>query len=75
MRLLKLVAVLVILAVGALAGYAYLGDMQPETRQIRRPVVLDLEAAAPPPVQTVPAPAPASPPPAEMPPAGPDDLD
>ncbi|WP_415839758.1 hypothetical protein, partial [Paracoccus yeei] len=51
MRLLRVVAVLVILLLGGLAGYAYFGDMRADPRETRLPVELDLG-------QPVPAPAP-----------------
>ena len=41
MRLLKILAVLVVLAFVALAGYAYLGDMGPRQQEMRKPVSLD----------------------------------
>jgi len=40
-RLFKLVVVLVVLGFGALAGYAYLGDLAPSPQEIRQPVTLD----------------------------------
>lgn len=44
MRLWKILAVLIVLAVAALAGYAYLGDMEPQQSEIRLPVELDLNS-------------------------------
>ncbi|MFA5539364.1 MAG: hypothetical protein WCZ72_08765 [Gemmobacter sp.] len=41
MRKLKVLAVLVLAGLIGLAGYAYFGDMRPETRQIEIPVPLD----------------------------------
>lgn len=38
MRLLKLLVVLVVAALIALVGYAYLGDMQPTQREVRDPI-------------------------------------
>lgn len=40
MRLLWVVLALVVLAVAGLSGYAYLGDMSPERREMRVPVSL-----------------------------------
>lgn len=40
-RLFKLVLVLAVVGAAALAGYAYLGDMSPEQREMRVPVPLD----------------------------------
>ena len=40
MRLLRVVAVLALLAVAGLAAYAYFGDMTPERREMRVPVSL-----------------------------------
>lgn len=51
MRLLKLVAVLLVLILAALAGYAYFGDMSSDPQEMRMPVELDLGVAA-----TAPAP-------------------
>ncbi|WP_286193429.1 MULTISPECIES: hypothetical protein [Paracoccaceae] len=42
-RLIKLLAVLVLLAVLALVGYSYSGLIIPETREITLPVVLDAD--------------------------------
>lgn len=47
MRLLGLIVVLVILALGGLAGYAYLGDMKAAPKEMRLPVELDLGATEP----------------------------
>ncbi len=47
MRLWKILAVLIVLAVAALVGYAYLGDMQPQQSEIRLPVELDLNSGEP----------------------------
>lgn len=46
MRLLKILVVLVALAFVALAGYAYLGDMDPRQQEMRKPVSLDTGAPA-----------------------------
>lgn len=40
-RLLKLVVSLAVLAFAALAGFAYLGDLDPAPQEIRQPVTLD----------------------------------
>lgn len=50
MRLLKLLAVLLILILVALAGYAYFGDMSSDPREMRMPVTLELgvEGTVPP---------------------------
>lgn len=40
-RLFKLVVILFVLAFAGLAGYAYLGDLAPDTQEIRQPVTLD----------------------------------
>ena len=42
-RLIKLVAVLVILGFAGLTGYAYLMDLSPEQQQITVPVTLNAE--------------------------------
>ncbi|WJY21043.1 MULTISPECIES: hypothetical protein [Rhodobacterales] len=42
-RLIKLLAVLIVLAVIGLVGYSYSGLMVPETREITVPVVLDAD--------------------------------
>lgn len=47
MRLLKVVAILVILILAGLAGYAYFGDMTSDPREMRTPVELDLGAPVP----------------------------
>ena len=44
MRLLGLIVVLLVLAIGGLAGYAYLGDMKADPKEMRVPVELDLGA-------------------------------
>ena len=53
MRLVGLIVVLLVLALGGLAGYAYLGDMKAAPTEMRVPVELDLGAGEP----TPPAPA------------------
>lgn len=50
MRLVGLIVVLLVLAIGGLAGYAYLGDMEAAPTEMRVPVELDLGAG-----QTAPA--------------------
>lgn len=40
-RLFKLVVILAVLAFAGLAGYAYLGNLTPDTQEIRQPVTLD----------------------------------
>lgn len=40
-RLLKLIGFLIVLAVIALIGFAYLGDLSPDQSDIREPVELD----------------------------------
>ena len=75
MRLLRVVAVLVILLLGGLAGYAYFGDMRADPRETRLPVELDLGQPLPAPA---PEPAPAATPAVPTPPApnaGSNDLD
>lgn len=47
MRLLGVIVVLLVLAIGGLAGYAYLGDMKADPKEMRIPVELDLGAGAP----------------------------
>lgn len=47
MRLLRVIVILLILAIGGLSGYAYLGDMDAAPKEMRVPVQLDLGAAAP----------------------------
>ncbi len=42
-RIIKAVLVLAILGVIGLAGYAYLGDMQPEQAQVTVPVTLNAD--------------------------------
>ncbi|MFN3936899.1 MAG: hypothetical protein ACK4KW_04895 [Gemmobacter sp.] len=44
MRTIKVLAVLVALGLAALAGYAYLGDMRPDQREIERPLTLPAPA-------------------------------
>ncbi|WP_294931453.1 hypothetical protein [uncultured Paracoccus sp.] len=51
MRLLRVIVILLILAVGALAVYAYLGDMDPAPSEMRIPVELDLGAEIPAPAE------------------------
>ncbi|MFC3568972.1 hypothetical protein [Paracoccus sp. TOH] len=59
MRLLKVVAVLVLLILAGLAGYAYFGDMSSDPREMRMPVELDLGAETPVPAEPAePAPGP-----------------
>ena len=58
MRLLAAVAVLVILGISGLLGYAYFGDMTADPQETRLPVQLDL--GAPTPAAPVEAAAPAS---------------
>ncbi|WP_430464093.1 hypothetical protein [Tabrizicola sp.] len=40
-RLLKLVVVLAALGFAGLVGFAYLGDLTPQTQETRQPVTLD----------------------------------
>jgi len=40
-RILKLVAFLVVLGFVGLTGYAYLGDLAPDQREVNEPVELD----------------------------------
>lgn len=47
MRLIKLLVVLIVAAVIALVGYAYLGDMQPNQREVRDPIPVQDGALAP----------------------------
>ncbi len=42
-RLFKILIVLVVLGGIGLVGYSYSGLMQPDTREITRPVVLDVD--------------------------------
>ncbi len=42
-RLLKLFIFLLILGFAALVGYAYLGDLTPETEQVTQPVTLNFD--------------------------------
>lgn len=42
MRLLKVILVLMVLLFAGIAGYAYLGDMEPQRSETRVPVELDL---------------------------------
>lgn len=41
-RILKVIFVLVVLGMLALAGYAYLGDMAPRQAPVTQPVTLDV---------------------------------
>ncbi len=43
LRIAKLLVILLILGFIGLLGYAYLGDLTPEQKDIRKPVVLDAE--------------------------------
>ena len=47
MRLIKLLVVLIVAAVIALVGYAYLGDMEPNQREVRDPIPIQDGALAP----------------------------
>lgn len=47
MRLLKVLVVFVVLILGTLVGYAYLGDMDTHSRSYSVPVNLTLDEAAP----------------------------
>jgi hypothetical protein len=42
-RILKVLAVLAVIAGLGITGYAYLGDMAPETGEVRLPVTLDAD--------------------------------
>jgi len=42
-RILKLLIFLALIGFIGLTGYAYLGDMSPETRDIVQPVTLDMD--------------------------------
>ena len=42
-RLVKLVLFLVLLAFLGLVGFAYLGDLSPEKKQVTQPVTLDVD--------------------------------
>jgi hypothetical protein len=42
-RLLRGILYLAVLGGLGVAGYAYLGDLSPETREVRLPVVLDAQ--------------------------------
>ena len=42
-RILKTVAVLAVLGGFGVAGFAYLGDMAPQTGEVRLPVTLDAD--------------------------------
>ena len=42
-RLLKALIFLLLLGFIALTGYAYLGDMAPEVKEVNQPVTLDVE--------------------------------
>ncbi len=43
LRIFKILAILLVLGLVGLVGYAYLGDLSPEQKEIRQPVVLDVE--------------------------------
>ena len=45
MRLLKVLLALAILAIAGLSGFAYLGDMTPERREMRVPITLEAGGA------------------------------
>lgn len=40
-RLIKVLVVLALLGFGALVGFAYLGDLDPQSREMRVPVTLN----------------------------------
>ncbi len=42
-RIWKAILVLVLLGVVGLVGFAYFGDLTPETRDVNEPVTLDVE--------------------------------
>ena len=42
-RLLKLLILLLVLSFIGLVGYAYLGDLSPEIKEVNQPVTLDVE--------------------------------
>jgi hypothetical protein len=42
-RLLKLLILLLVLGFIGLVGYAYLGDLSPEIKEVNQPVTLDVE--------------------------------
>ncbi len=42
-RLLKLLVLLLVLGFVGLIGYAYLGDLSPEIKEVNQPVTLDFE--------------------------------
>lgn len=42
MRLVKLLVVVILAALIGLAGYAYFGDMEPQRREVRSPLQLDV---------------------------------
>ncbi len=42
-RIVKIILVLVLLGLIALAGYAYLGDMSPRQAPVTQPVTLDVD--------------------------------
>lgn len=46
MRLLKFLVVLVLVAMGGLAGYAYFGDMAPRQTEMRVPIATTMGAGA-----------------------------
>ncbi|SCX98667.1 hypothetical protein [Paracoccus tibetensis] len=41
MRTLKVLAVVILAVAAGLAGYAYLGDMEPVRREVRTPLALE----------------------------------
>lgn len=47
MRLIKILVVLILAAVIALLGYAYLGDMEPQRREVRDAIPITNGALAP----------------------------
>jgi hypothetical protein len=57
MRLIKFLVVLVVAAVIALVGYAYLGDMKPQQREIRNAIPVQGGELAPAPAAPTDAPA------------------
>ena len=52
MRLLKVLVALILLAVIALAGYAYFGDMEPTRTEVRQPIAVGAGSAASTPAAT-----------------------